>query len=731
MRQRVLMPLVVLVLVAVPTQASQTQVHAVEGSDLLAGELEGASIVGASIVGDVRIKSGPEQRLIVEGLAGAVLSVTRAGDGQLYVATAGPGKVLRVESGKTEEIYVADKPLVTAVLPVGKGTLVALLAPEGGAEIIELASKKHTRIAAPASAKLILAGAVVDDVVYAVGGGDDGGVLLKLAPGAKAFEVVATTKELLRSIAVRKINGTLQVVVGGADEGVVYAVEGKNVRALLDATPGEVTALAIGSDGAVFAGFTDGEGKLSKQVPARAKDDSAEEEKSTPKKPAAKARKVKGGEVWRIDVSGATKLLFQSRTHGPYALALDPVGQRLLVGTGPEGRILDLAFDGSRRPGVLTRRTGTDEITALFIDKAGVIAGSSHGGGVFFVGNGTRAGTSWLSPALEAEGRARLGAVRVNVVRGSARVAVRTGNTKEPDNTWSAWTAAAPASSTGTTFAATPAVFAQVKVELAADTEVSAVQVAYLVDNRAPEIANIDVLAPGWKVVANPRDAPETRSVTFGEKPFTKFLDRRGGQNPTLDERPFGKQSYDLGWRTVYAWVEDADKDALRYRFFLGRVQGTTAPSWQLIKEWSEQPFISLEASRLADGDYRVRVEVDDSPTNGPTRLLGDSMISAPFTVSHQAPKITEASASRSASSVRVRLKVEAALTLVSVRCSTGLGEWLPLDPVDGILDGARESFDATLSTSPSSSTSTVVDAVSCEVYDEGLNFGRLDIPVR
>ena len=200
MRQRVLMPLVVLVLVAVPTQASQTQVHAVEGSDLLAGELEGASIVGASIGGDVRIKSGPEQRLIVEGLAGAVLSVTRAGDGQLYVATAGPGKVLRVESGKTEEIYVADKPLVTAVLPVGKGTLVALLAPEGGAEIIELASKKHTRIAAPASAKLILAGAVVDDVVYAVGGGDDGGVLLKLtAPKRRSRPPRSRPPRLARS----------------------------------------------------------------------------------------------------------------------------------------------------------------------------------------------------------------------------------------------------------------------------------------------------------------------------------------------------------------------------------------------------------------------------------------------------------------------------------------------------------------------------------------------------
>ena len=286
---------VAMALLSMSATASQTQVHAVEGSDLFDGELEGASITG-----EFRIKSGPEQRVIAEGLVGAVLDVTRAGDGQLYVATGGPGKVLRVESGKTEEIYAADKPLVTSVLPVGKSTLVALVTPEAGAEVIELPSKKHTRIAAPAGVKLLLAGVVVDDVVYAVGGGDDGGVLLRLAPGAKAFETVASTKELLRSVAARKVNGKLTLVVGGADEGIVYSVDGKAVRALLDASPGEVTALAIGADGAVFAGFTDGEGKLSKQATSKAKDDTAVEEKTT-KKETPKARKVKGGEVWRID----------------------------------------------------------------------------------------------------------------------------------------------------------------------------------------------------------------------------------------------------------------------------------------------------------------------------------------------------------------------------------------------------------------------------------------------
>ena len=239
-------------------------------------------------------------------------------------------------------------------------------------------------------------------------------------------------------------------------------------------------------------------------------------------------------------------------------------------------------------------------------------------------------------------------------------------------------------------------------------------------------VERVDVLAPGWKVVANLREAPGIRSVTLNEKPFAKFLDRRGGQNPTLDERPFAKQSFDVGYRTVYAWVEDPDGDALRYRFFLGRVTGTAGEvtSYSPLKGWSEEPFASFEASRLADGQYRVKVEVDDVLTNGPSRRLTDADLGPVFVVSHAVPRMSGAKAVRDRGRVRVALEVVGTLPLTVVRCSAGGEEWVPLDPKDGITDGPHEAFEATFE------AGGTVDSVSCEVYDEALNFGRLDIPV-
>ncbi len=712
---------VVVVVLGSGARASQTQVHSVEGSSaLLEGDFEGASVSGDGVV-----RAGPEQKVVVDGVAGAVLALARAGDGQLYLATAAPGRVLKIDGSKTEEVFTSDKPLVTALLPVGKDKLVALTAPDGGAEVIDLGTNKRTSIVAK-DVKLLLGGVVVDDVVYAVGGGDEGGVVLRLASGAKDFEIIATTTEALRSVAAAKVGGKVRLVAGSSDEGIVYDVDvagtvGKNVRALLDATPGEVTTLAIGADGTVFAGLVDSDAKLSKQATAKAKDDAGDDDKGA-KKP-AKARKVKGGEVWRLAASGAARVLFSSKEHGPYALALQ--GSRLLVGTGPEGRVVDVEANGLSRPGVWTRRSGNDEVTALLVEKAGVLAGTSHAGAVLFFGSGTLAKAAYLSPSLDADARARFGLARVRVTKGTAKVALRTGNTKEPDETWSAWSASAAASMSGVSLAAPVASYAQLKVELSAGAEVTGLHLAYLVDNRAPEIVSVDVLAPGWKVISNAREPPETRSVTFNDKPFAKFLDRRGGQNPTLDERPYGKQSFDVGFRTVYAFVEDADKDALRYRFWLGAAgrEGTVS-SWSLLEDWSEAPFASFEASRLKDGDYRVKIDVDDSLTNGAARALSDGRVSPPFVVSHQSPRATDASAVRTKGGVRVRLKVDAALPLVSVRCSVGLSPWMPLDPSDGILDGSAESFDVELPASES------VNAASCEIYDEALNFGRLDIAV-
>ena len=81
-------------------------------------------------------------------------------------------------------------------------------------------------------------------------------------------------------------------------------------------------------------------------------------------------------------------------------------------------------------------------------------------------------------------------------------------------------------------------------------------------------------------------------------------------------------------------------------------------------------------------------------------------------------------SAARAKGNIRVKLDVASTLPLTVVRCSAGGDDWVPLDPKDGVTDNASESFDVEMEASGK------FDAVSCEVYDEALNFNRIDIPL-
>jgi hypothetical protein len=703
---------------APPAAATRPQVHRVAGyADLIDGDIDGTLVDGRGFV-----SLGPRVDEWVKDLPGPVLALARGGDGRVYVATAAPGRVWRVAKGSDPEL-IADlkKPLVTALLPLGRKRLVALSAPDGGAHVIDLSDRKaEPKLIEAKGVKMLLAGAVHQDAIYAVGGGDEG-ALLRWRLGDESFETLVTVKEKhLRSVAAQAGRRGPRVVVGGGDDGVVYSFEEGRLRALVDAEPGEVTAIALAKSGRVFAALVDSDGKLSKGATDRDEDDDDKDE--------TKPRKVKSSEVLTIGPNGRVDVLWQSKKHGAYSLALDQGGKRLLLGTGASGRLYALDPAGKRRATALARANGHDEITVLVPDRTGVLLGTAHTGGVLALSTATHERGVYLSRVLDAESLARYGHafVEASVPPGAKLlVSLRTGNTDEPDDTWSRFSEPQQADAL---LAGPAARYAQIRFELVggkASPRLRAARLAYQNDNRPPEVARVEVLYPGWRVIGGERDPSDSRSVTFGDEAFKRFLELHGSQLPVMNERPTGKQKWSPGWRTVYAWVEDPDKDALRYRWYLGRVGADDEVArWTEVKDFSPEPFYSWEAARLADGRYRVRVQVDDVPTNGPARSLGDEGVSPTFRVAHAQPKFVSASAGRARGAFRVRLRVRAELPLAGVRCAVGGEQWVPVDPTDGIVDNSDESFDTTLQ------GPDAFNSVSCEAMDEGGNTARIDLPV-
>ncbi len=688
---------------AVPATASQPQVVSVEGYK----DLSGGEMFGATLDADGVARRGPRIEAWADALPGPVLALAADDDGTLYAATSGPARVFKIARGQEPTLICEAKAAAASALLIDKANLYVLTAPKAGLSVC----KKNPTGKTPAPtldievkhARFLLDAVLVDGSIYAVGGGEVG-VFLKIDISKKTVEKLATTDEkTLRSVAVHPRTGMF--VVGGGDLGRVYRYAANRLVAVYDSDADEVADLVIDRAGTVFAAILDGEGKLKDRVTS---EKNADKEEDSPQ-PRKKPKKVKGAELVAIDASDNAVTLWQSKRSGAYALRLHK--GRLLLGTGPYGRIYSLATAEGERAQIVGHVPDGDEVMAFAVVKGQVVLGTAHGGAVAALSSQSAPQGEVLSPVIDADARARWGHVDVPGVK---RIEVRTGYTDEPDDSWSPFLRVGDDGKSR----APPGRYAQIRATLSGGEAVTSMRISHLVDNQPPIIERIDVVAPHWKVTRNPREKSSNRSVTFSENPFKKFLGVKGTIYPTLSERPSGKQTPEWGYRTVYAWVEDGDKDELRYRFFLRRAPST---NFEMVQDWSDNPFVSLDGTTYGPGRYQVKVEVDDLLTNGPERVRADQAVSSTFVVSLTRPAFSSAQLSDEKGGARVRFSVKAQEPLAGVRCAAAGGEWMPLDPVDGILDGPEERFDVVL---------PVGDArhVSCEAMDESLNADRIDL---
>ncbi|MFQ5700978.1 MAG: hypothetical protein ACE5HU_03950, partial [Acidobacteriota bacterium] len=195
------------------------------------------------------------------------------------------------------------------------------------------------------------------------------------------------------------------------------------------------------------------------------------------------------------------------------------------------------------------------------------------------------------------------------------------------------------------------------------------VKATVLPENRPPVVGDLVVLRPGEKL----------------EKP--------GKTDATA---PDGKKTPPDGARWISWKATDPDGDKLTHVLWI-RMNGK---KFQKHAEGITEPPFALRDEDLPEGRYQVRLEVDDSPSNGPTRALSTSSVSGPFLVDHTPPRL----------SVK-RLETAGGRPGIEVRAIDGHGgwidraeykvqgagakedDWIRLPCRDGICDTANESF--------------------------------------
>jgi hypothetical protein len=633
-------------------------------------EFKGGDLKGVALDSEGHVRAGFSLGALPAAQATSVWSALPMPDGSLLLGTGNEGKLLKVAGGTVSVLAETKALVITSLTPAFGGAVVAGTLPDG--KVMKWEKGKLTDLATLKGAEHVWSVAydAKAKAVYAATGPE--GKLFRITQTGDAQVYFDAPEQQLMSVAVGP-DGS--VYAGASDKAKLYKITAPGRASVLhDFARTEVRAIAVNAKGEVFAIANDI--KSSSAAPSRARGDA-------PAGPSPAASKTKGkGTLFSFGLDGKPEQLLDDADEHYTSLALGDDG-RPYVGTGVEGRVYTV---DAGHTSVLVADADERQVGALVMAGKDRYVISSDPAVVHPVKGMGGADAIWTSKVLDAGIRARFGQLSWDA-SGALELSTRTGNTKEPDDTWSAWSnpLAAPALVTSPVGR-----YLQVRARFAKDPKavLNQVEIAFLTDNLRAVLTTVDARGNDGE---SGDDQP---------KPSGGPVTRRA------------ETTVNLTWK-----IDNPDKDELRYRLQY-RLLGTN--DWfDLLKagEKLSKETYSWETADLPEGRYRVRVTASDETSNPPDRVTKDARESGIVLVDNTPPSISDLTAAGqhlkgfAQDGVGPIARIEVSLA--------GSDEWFPFFPADGIFDEQREELDLDVK----NLIKTLPALVSVRVYDKASNY--------
>ncbi len=663
--------------------------------DFLAGEIEGFAV---NTRGELRL--APGVRKIASFTDPFVLSQTSAPNGDRFFGTGNDGKVYRLRGSDLKLLFTAPEPEVYAVA-FKDGAVFAGTSPNGKVYRVDPESGANTTFFDPKQA-YIWALEPLEGGDLAVATGVEG-QLFRVNSKGEGKVLYDAPDTHIRSLAERG-NGTL--LAGASGKGRIYEISATgSAHALFDSPLNEISSIFVDANGIGWVSAASnvlpssapakstqpakGSGQQQQQQSTSGSGEAKKEGEATAvevtfsfDESASAASQSGSAEIYRINPDGFVETVQKFEREMVYALSAARDGG-VLIATGPNGRIYEL------RDGEIALAGAVPEKQIVSINASGnaTVITTTNSGAVYRMEGGTAQNAEFRSAAKDAERFSRFGNYRIegrNLAAGNVAIAFRSGNTRTPDSTWSAWTLA---QNTLEGKIDVPAArYVQWKLTMpkpAADAAIDGVTVAFINRNVAPEISAIAVQDPAVVFIsAAYPSAPQVVEATNPDE-YGIFTSLDNPRERAQGDQ--GKRMFRKGFRTVSWRAEDENGDALRYTLSFRR---KGEEKWLRLRENMEETQLNFDTSQLPDGRYELRLVASDA-TDNPEQPLTDTKEGVEFQIDNKAPAIAVSS---SGSEVVVRITDELS-PVGKVEYSADAEKWIRLIPVDGIADSRDETF--------------------------------------
>jgi len=693
-----------------------------ERVDFEAGEPKGVSL---SVEGPIRL--GARIDPLFEPDQPYIWAIATGPHGELYAAGGNEGLVHRLEAGGGSSPFLqVDEAEVHALAVDARGAIYAGTGP--GGRIYKFSPEGKRVWDRDTGERYIWALAFDRQGRLYAGTGTEGRVLAIDADGLSRV-LFDSAETHIRCLAFDD-GGT--ILAGSDGHGLVFRIgaDGRS-SVLYDAPLAEVVALQPAADGTIYAAVAGEAGRAARPpatppaprpAPADGPPPEAPREgggaapppgDGQPSGAPAEQRISIGieGKVLAIAPDGYAREVWSAGQEAILSLALRHDGT-LLMGSGSQGRIYALDATGGVSE---VARAPSSQVTALARrpSAAGrdeeVIVGGSNLGSVAILKAGFAESGTFESRVFDAQSFASWGRVawRGETPPGTAiALQARSGNTEEPDRTWSDW---GPEMSEpdGVVIDRPAARFVQWRATLrttatARSPELREVTVVYLQKNLPPEFRKIEILAPGVSL----QSAPPTAGGQGSEgKPPAADADAGARRRP----RPQSRRGFDAGARSVQWQAVDPNDDDLTFDV---QFRALDEKNWKTVRSRVAEDFVTFDSGALPDGTYLVRVTATDAPSNPAGQALAAEKITAPFDVDNTAPRIERLKTAVDKGMLVVRFTAADGFSILrEASWSVDAGEWGAARPTDGMNDSLTETYEIALPVPAAGEHSVVVRA--------------------
>jgi hypothetical protein len=650
----------------------------------------GGGSLSASKAKLIAIDASGKARTLAEldGMAIQAIAIDR--QDRVYAATSPDGKVYRVDSaGKSEVFYDPHAKYIWALAFSRSGDLfvatgdqgeIHRVTPAGAGSVFFKTEEAHARsLTIDANNNLIV-------------GTDPSGLILRITPAGEGFVLYQSPKREITAVAV-------------APDGSIYASgAGAKQPSTLPPSPAQPSAPAQ----------TGGPGTLTLTVARPG---------APPSLAPAGPPVTTGSEIYRIQADGYPRKVWSHAQDVVYALAFDAQG-RVIAGTGNHGSIYRIDSDHS-----YTRLLNLEptQVTGFCGSPDGKLyAVTGNIGKVIAIGPQMESSGTFESDVYDAGAFTYWGRLSTDPTgqptsqpsSSGVSFETRSGNLSRTQQNWSPW-----AKLDAGRIVSPAARFLQYKATLMAgagptgSTELSEVDIAYLMKNVAPVIEQIEATPANYKFPA-PSTLASSSNLTLTLPP----LGRNRPSSPPLTLNDSGN-SPSLTWskgQIGARWLATDDNgDTLTFQI---EIRGVNETGWKLLKDKLRERYYSWDSTAFPDGKYVVRVTASDAPSNPPDQALTATLQSDPFLIDNTAPEITDLRATATGNApvagsrqafrpgqIEVRFHAKDALsTIGKAEYSVNGGDWIVVEPVTRLTDSQEEDYRVMVDRTPGETTIAV-----------------------